>query len=239
MASVQSLVKIFDGQGYDTRLWGKNDEHLDDIPKAMIEHAAPKSPEHAIPGLLGISHLVPFVTDSYPEALEYLGRGATVSIRTPTGQMLRHRGDVHVRVFKQGVIPGWQSVASPSRTELDLLLKILQREGEYGKEMTRLLDKFDNVTPATGRVEKKEEAENDGDVEDEEMAESTEGEEDTVVISRAGANLRTPPNSPEMTVKIGPPGERRTRIPTRGEIYALQVDVYKGAAETERGNGRS
>lgn len=235
-------LEPFSGQGYDTTTWARNPSHAPDIARALIEHTLPASPEHAIPGLIGISHLVPFVSDICPDTLEYLGRGTTVSIRIPNGETLRHQGDVHVRFFRTGAIAGSHAVKSPSRTELDLLSKILHREAGFGDEMVHLLEKFDETKPVeeppTGDVGMDVEGEDGDDEDDEDMTESTEDEDDdetmvvlgedtegsgeddedgaaldvmvedsddevTIVINKE--KLRTPPDSPPTTIKIGPP----------------------------------
>jgi len=227
--TVKTRLEPFNGQGYDTTNWARNPAHDHDKARALLEHTLPTSPERAIPGLIGVNHLVPFVTSTCPDTLEYLGRGTTVSIRTPNGEQLHHRGDVHVRVFRAGVIPGWSVVKPPSRTELDLLLRILRREDGYGDEMAQILERFnevDSIMEIDERKKKKDGKDGeDEDDEDEEMTEGTDDEDETMVVLDEGSE-----SSGDDDAAMGVPVE--TGDGSDEEDYAVVVSKVREGPHT-------
>jgi hypothetical protein len=168
-----------------------------DAPKAILSTISLPPREAMNHAILAIQHVVPLVIESSPDALEFLGRGTTVSIRYLNGKVVHHRGDVHIRVFAKGVDSSWEGPNTPSRTELDLLRGIMFRE----KGMTGVMDRIRSdargilsfsrsLTPTEPRVR--------------DYAEVVREK------AREEVGVRVPPNTPTEEVKIGPPTLRRS-----------------------------
>ena len=99
-----------------------------DIPKAVLDSIDVPTPSSLTPAIIGIRHMVPLAAGSSPEVREYLGKAISVSFRLPSGRIVHHRGDIHLRLFEREPNSDWVGTPFPSRTELDFLRGILFRE---------------------------------------------------------------------------------------------------------------
>jgi len=105
------------------------------------------------PGIVAIQHMVPLGVRSSRVSHEYLGKGATVSIRSMNGRIAHHHADVHLRIFPKGKALGWNKVPPLSRTELDHLLGMLFREPGYGGAMLQIRNAFASIRPPSVDLE--------------------------------------------------------------------------------------
>ena len=169
---------------------------FDDPAKAALDSLPLPSENSATPAIIAVNHLESLPVQSSHPTHEFLGRGITVCIRNPNGHVIHHQGDLHLRLFKRGVEQGWEDVYLPSRTELDHLLGLWNREPGYRGAMAQIRTDFDKVRLIS---------------DDPPFKRSTwqtyeEKEEDTKEAEEKDDEVsRVPPNSPDTTIRVGPP----------------------------------
>ena len=134
-----------------------------DPPKYVLDRLSVPEDGSLVQGLVAIRHLVPLVAKYSHVTHEYLGRVVMVSIRYPSGRVVHHRGEVHLRLFDRDDEAEWDEVRPISRNDLDYYRTLLFREpgsrGEYpeGKGVPPLVSPLDGRRVVPGMRKEMEE----------------------------------------------------------------------------------
>ena len=168
-----------------------------DLAKEALDSLHAPSGRYMTPAIIAINHLEPLTVQSSHPTHEFLGRGITVSIRNPNGHVLHHQGDLHLRLFLRGVENGWKDISLPSRTEVDHLIGLWNREPGYQGAMAQIRTDFDRVRLISDDPPSERSTWQTFEEREEEMEEVEEGEMSKV-----------PPNSPDKSIRIGPPSTK-------------------------------
>ena len=168
-----------------------------DPVKAALDSLPLPSVRYMTPAIIAINHLESLPVRSSHPTHEFLGRGITVSIRKTNGHLVHHQGDLHLRLFLRGVENGWKDIYLPSRTEIDHLVGLWNREPGYQGAMAQIRTDFDRVHLLS-----------DDPPSERSTWEVFEEREVAMGEAEDGEVSRVPPNSPDKTARVGPPPTR-------------------------------